>query len=83
MVMFLLNLNHVLMNEPELRELYDVAYQKALQRDKNNEPQHMKKKESDAHQYYIIRHKLEKGRKECGPFKEGQIPGLTKHVSLA
>ena len=38
---------------------------------------------SDLHQYYIIRHKLEKGRKECGPFKEGQIPGLTKRVSLS
>ena len=35
-------------------------------------------KRSDVHQYYIIRHKLEKGRRECGPFKEGQIPGLTK-----
>ena len=28
---FLLNLNHVLMNEPELRELYNVAHKKALQ----------------------------------------------------
>jgi hypothetical protein len=73
---FLLNLRHVLRNEPELRELYNAAYEKVLQTPH-------KEKRSDVHQYYIIRHKLEKGRKECGPFKEGQIPGLTKRVLLA
>jgi hypothetical protein len=80
MGVFLLNLRHVLRNEPELGELYNAAYEKALQKQQTSTH---KEKRSDVHQYYIIRHKLEKGRKECGPFKEGQIPGLTKRLALS
>lgn len=77
-VKFLLNVGLVLRNDPELKELYNEAYERAQHRTFEHA-----EKRSDVHQYYIIRHKLEKGRKECGPFKEGQIPGLTKRVSPA
>ena len=72
-VKFVLNVGLVLRNDPELKELYNAAYERAQQRTFEHAG-----KRSDVHQYYIIRHKLEKGRRECGPFKEGQIPGLTK-----
>jgi hypothetical protein len=74
---FLLNLRYVLRNEPELSDLYNATYEIALQKQRTSI---LEEERSDVHQYYIIRHKLEKGRKECGPFKEGQIPGLTKRL---
>jgi hypothetical protein len=77
MTKFLLSLRYVLRYDPELKELYNEAYERAQQRIFEHA-----EKRSDVHQYYIIRHKLETGRKECGPFKEGQIPGLTKRLSL-
>jgi hypothetical protein len=68
-----------LRNDPELKKLYNAAHEQA----QTQQREVLVEEKSDIHQYFIIRHKLGKGRKECGPFKEGQIPGLTKRVSLA
>jgi hypothetical protein len=70
---FLLNVGWVVLNDPELKGPYDASYERALQKQNTRT---CSDKGSNMHRYYVIRHKLEKGRTECGPFKEGEIPGL-------
>jgi hypothetical protein len=56
-VKFLLNVGLVLRNDPELKELYNEAYERAQQRTFEHAD-----KRSDVHQYYIIRHRKRKER---------------------